>query len=162
MTFRKLFVLAALSAACSGSTPTNFAGTYTVTVVDNANQCGFANWTAGNSTAGIPVTFTQDGTHAQLNVQGLVGTYLALVVGTSSFQGNVSGNTFTSEYIGAKSTAQGTCSYTVNVGVSATLDTNNVLSGTITYTPVTNADLSCGPLNACANTQTVSGTRTGP
>jgi hypothetical protein len=161
MTFRKLFVLSAFAVACSGS-PTNFAGSYTMTVKSNANTCGFQNWTDGSTTAGIAATFTQDGTNAQLNVQGLIGTYLALVVGTSSFQGTVSGNAFTSEFLGTKTATQGACSYTINVGVAATLDSNNVLSGTLTYTPATNADASCGVLNSCNNTQTVSGTRTGP
>ena len=71
-------------------------------------------------------------------------------------------NAFTSEFIGTKTATQGSCSYTVNVGVAATLDSNNVLSGTLTYTPATNADASCGVLNSCSNTQTVAGTRTTP
>ena len=162
MTFRKLFVLAALSAACSGGAPTNFAGTYTVTTTENANDCNFANWTPGSSSSGIPATFTQDGTAAQLNIQGAWGVLIAAYVGTSSFQGTVSGNTFTSEYLGTKTATQGACSYTANISISTSLDSNNVLSGTLTITPVTNGDPSCGVLNTCSNNETVSGTRTGP
>src|SRR5439155_23371418 len=96
-------------------------------------------------------------------VQGAAAIYLDLVVGTSTFQGTVSGNTFTSEYIGQKSASEGACSYKVNVGVSATLDANSVISGTLTLTPVTNNDPSCGTKNNCpGNTETVSGNRTGP
>jgi len=160
MKFGKLLAITAV-AACSSSTPTNFAGTYSVTITDNANTCGFANWTQGNTSAGIPITFTQDGSTAQLNIQGVVGAYLALVIGTSSIQGTVSGDTFTGEYLGTKTATQGTCSYTVNMKVSATL-ANNVLSGTLTYTPITNSDPTCGALNTCSNTQTVSGNKTGP
>ena len=161
MTFRKLFVLAALSAACS-SAPTNFAGTYSLTTTENANACNFPNWTPGSSSSGIPATFTQDGTTAQLNIQGAWGVIINAYVGTSSFQGSVSGNTFTSEYLGSKSAAQGACTYTANISISSSLDGNNVLSGTLTITPVTNKDPSCGVLDTCSNNETVSGARTGP
>ncbi len=159
MKFGKLLAIGAL-AACSG-TPTNFAGSYTVAVTNQANTCGFANWQDGNTTSAIPVTFTQDGSTAQLNIQGLVGAYVALITGSSSIQGTVSGDTFTGEYLGTKAVTQNACSYTVNMKVVATL-ANNVLSGTLSYTPITNGDPSCGTLNACSNSQTVSGNKTGP
>ena len=161
MKFAQLFVFATV-AACSGSTPTNFAGTYSVTVTNQANTCGFANWTEGNSTAGIPVTMTQDGATAQVNVQGGVGTLLSLLTGTNAMQGKVEGNTFSGEILGTKTATQNACSYSVNTKLTATLDTNNVLSGTLTYVPITNGDASCGAYNTCSNSQTVSGNRTGP
>src|SRR5512140_3907352 len=119
MKFGKLLAITAL-AACSGGTPTHFAGNYTVTVTNDANATCLPNWTAGNTTAGIPVTFTQDGSTAQLNIQGVVGAYFALVLGSSSIQGTVSGNAFSGEYLGTKTiTQQGTaCSYTVNMKVA--------------------------------------------
>jgi hypothetical protein len=161
MTFRKLFVLSAFAFACGGSTPTNFAGTYTLTTTENANSCNLANWTQGSTTT-FTAKFTQDGTNAQLTVEGAVALFLDLYVGTATFQGTVSGNTFTTEFIGTKSQSEGTCTYTTNIGISATLDNNNVISGTITLTPVTNGDPSCGAKNTCNNTETVSGNRTGP
>ena len=162
MIFRKLFVLSALCALACSSAPTNFAGTYTLTTTNNANTCGFTNWTEG-ATSTFTAAFTQDGANAQITIQGAAAVYLDLVVGTATFQGTVSGNTFTSEYIGQKSVSEGACSYKVNVGVSATLDSNNVISGTITLAPVTNNDPSCGAKNGClGNTETVSGNRTGP
>ncbi len=161
MKLAKLFLFATV-VACSGSSPTNFAGTYSVTVTNQANNCGFQNWTDGNTTAGIPITFTQDGATAQLNIQGLAGAYVALIAGSSSIQGKVEGNTFTGELLGTKTATQSTCGYTVNTKVAATLDANGVLSGTLTYTPITNGDAACGTLNTCSNNQTVSGNRTGP
>jgi hypothetical protein len=162
MKLGNFIALCVLAAACGGGTPTNFAGTYSITVTNQANNCSLTGWTDGTSTSGIPATMTQDGTTAQINVQGLVGLYLVGVIGSSSIQGTVSGNTFTGEYLGTKHTQQGACDYTYNAKIVATLDANNVMSGTITYTPITNGDPSCGILNTCNNVQTVAGTRSGP
>jgi hypothetical protein len=161
MRFRKLFVLSAFAFACGNSTPTNFAGTYTLTTTENANDCNLANWTPGSTTT-FTAVFTQDGTAAQLTVQGAVALFLDLVVGTATFQGTVSGNTFTTELIGTKSATEGACSYTSNIAISATLDSNSVISGTLTLTPVTNGDPSCGAKNTCSNGETISGNRTAP
>ncbi|HEX4513335.1 MAG TPA: hypothetical protein VH054_07355 [Polyangiaceae bacterium] len=164
MRFRKLFVLSAFAfaSACS-STPTNFAGTYTLSTTQNADDCnlGSASWTPG-STTNFTGTFTQDGTAAQITVTGGAAVVLNVVVGTDTFQGSVSGNTFTSELIGTKKQTDGACSWSTNIAISASLDSNSVLSGTITLTPITNGDPSCGAKNSCANTETVSGNRTGP
>lgn len=160
MKFAQLCAISAL-VACSGGTPTNFAGAYTLTTTENANNCNIASWTPG-STATFQATFTQDGANAQINIQGAAAIVFDYVVGVHTFAGSVSGNEFTSEYIGTKSTAAGACSYTYNITIDAKLDSNSVLSGTVTITPVTNNDPSCGVLNACSNTETVSGNRTGP
>lgn len=161
MRLRKLFVLSAFALACS-SAPTNFAGSYTLTETENANTCNLPNWTQG-STLTFTAKFTQDGANAQITVEGALGGVLQLLVGTAQFQGTVSGNTFTAEFIGQGKQTEGACSYTENVGISASLDSNNVISGTITITPVTNNDPSCGAKNNClGNTETVSGNRTGP
>jgi len=139
-----------------------FAFSYTMTTTENANTCNLPNWTQG-STLTFNAKFTQDGTNAQIQIEGALGSLLALGVGTDTFQGTVSGNTFSAEYIGNKPQSEGTCSYTENIGISATLDSNSVISGTITITPVTNNDPSCGAKNGCAgNTETVSGNRTSP
>src|SRR5215467_9296960 len=92
MTFRKLFVLSAFALACS-SAPTNFAGSYTLTETENANTCNLPNWTQGSTTT-FTAKFTQDGTNAQVTIEGALGTILQLLVGTAQFQGTVSGNTF--------------------------------------------------------------------
>lgn len=162
MTIRKLFVLSAFAFACGNSTPTNFAGSYTLTETENANTCNLPNWTQG-STLTFTAKFTQDGTNAQITVEGALGGILQLAVGTAQFQGTVSGNTFTSEFIGSSKQTDGACSWTENVGISASLDANNVISGTITITPITNNDPSCGAKNDCpGNIETLSGNRTGP
>jgi hypothetical protein len=161
MNFSRLALLGFL-AACSSSPPTNFAGDYSVQLVDGANDCNFANWTAG-STSNVKITMTQDGSTAQFTVDdAIVAAYLNLVIGASTFSGGVKDDTFSASFLGVKTATQGACSYTINTKLAMTLDSNNVLSGTLTYTPATNADASCGPLNTCSQMQTVSGSRTSP
>ncbi len=159
---RTLVTIAILSAACS-STPTNFAGSYAVTVVEGANNCGSSGWTAGSST-NLTAQITQDGQIAQFTIPSntVPGAYLLLVLGTNTFSGTVTANEFTATYLGTKQSTQGTCTATVNTTLDVKLDANSVLSGTLTFTPVTNGDPSCGVLNQCTNTDTISGSRTGP
>lgn len=152
-----------LTAACS-STPANFAGSYAATVVEGANNCNFGGgWTEGSSTS-VTAQITQDGSDAQFTVPTStgVGLFLLFALGTNTFAGKVVGNDFTATYLGTKQTQQGACTYTVNTKLDVTIDGNNVISGTIGFTPATNGDPSCGTLNQCTNTDTVSGSRTGP
>ncbi len=161
MNFSRLALFGFL-AACGSSPPTNFAGDYSVQLVNGANDCGFANWTAG-SASNVKITMTQDGSTAQFTVDDVfAAAYLNLVVGASTFVGSVKDDTFSATFLGVKTATQGACTYKVNTKLSMTLDSNNVLSGTLTYTPATNADASCGVLNTCSQSQTVSGSRTSP
>ena len=167
MRLRTLISLASTAfvvAACSGSGAADFSGDYTVTVTNDTNKCGFANWTDGQASTGITVSISQDPTNmsvAQLNFTGLTALYLDLVIGTHIFSGaKVSGNQLDVTVLGTKTaTVQNTsCSYTVDSHLQITL-TGNTINGTIAYTPRTNNDPGCGTLNACTNTQTISGAR---
>ncbi len=153
----------AFALACGGSTPVDFAGMYTVTVVNGAtNPCNLANWTAGSSNGNIPVTVTQDNTTAQFAVGGVAGLYLDLVIQTSSFSGTVMSDTFTATYLGTKPLTQQTCTYMIDLALSATLTSDTNLGGTLTYTATTNGDPTCGALNTCSQVQTLVGVRTSP
>jgi phosphoenolpyruvate carboxylase len=149
----------AFALACGSSTPVDFAGTYTMTVVNGQNPCNFANWTAGDSDGNIPVTITQDATVTSLAVGGLTGAYLDLVFSTSSFNGMVTSDTFTASAISKQATQQ-TCVYNVNLAIQATLTNTTNLNGTLTYTATTNNDPTCGVLDTCSQQQTLIGTRT--
>jgi len=151
-------------AACSGGGAADFRGAYTVTVTDGANACGFGGWTDGQSNTGITVNISQDTTNmsvAQLDFTGLTQIWLDYVVGMHTFSGaQVSGDHLEVTVLGTKTAVQGACSYSVDSHLRITL-TGNTINGTIDYTPRTNGDASCGALNACTNTQTVSGARPG-
>ncbi len=157
------FVLWALcvggALACSGGTPTNFAGTYTVTVVDGSNDCNFANWTPGSSNGNIPVTITQQGSTGQFAVGGLAGLFLLGGLGSSSFASTISGDTMTATYLGTKQLTQATCLYSINANLSVTLTNSTNLNGTLTYSAKTNLDPTCGSLNTCSQQQTIVGVK---
>jgi hypothetical protein len=162
---RTLFFLGVLSAACGSSTPTNFAGSYNLALVDGPNDCNVKGWNAG-AAANVPATITQDNTYAQLTVAGgtLTGDLLALFLGSNSFPATVDGDVLTANYLGPQpQTLTGTtCTYHVRIQLNMTLDAQDQVTGQLSYVPVTTGDPSCGVLNSCTNTQTVAGSRVGP
>ncbi len=153
--------------ACSSNAPADFTGNYDVTVTDGTNNCGFGNWNDGQATSNITASISQDASAmsvAQVTVTGLTALTLDLVLGTHTFSNaQVKGDTLTANVLGTpKLTVQGTaCGYTVNAHMELTLS-GNTINGTIDYTPQTNGDASCGVLNSCTNTQTISGARPAP
>jgi hypothetical protein len=157
---------AALVAACSGGGAADFSGDYTITASNGTNDCQIANWDTAQPATGITVTITQDPTNlavAQLTFTGLWALYFDVVEGTHIFSGaRVNGDQLDVTVLGTKTvTPQGTsCGYTVNAHLQLTL-TGNTVNGSIQYKPVTNGDPSCGVLNACSNSQTISGSRPG-
>ena len=160
----KRLLLCALSAACS-DVPTNFAGDYTMTLVNGPNDCNFQDWTQG-STSNVTATISQSGSNATVTfTNALTALYLDALLGTHVFSGTVTASELKASYVGGKSIAvSGTaCTYTVDLTLDMTLDANGVLSGTVTIVPVTNRDASCGATNTCtSNVDTVSGARTSP
>jgi hypothetical protein len=150
-----------LLAACSGGGAADFSGDYTITVSNGTNDCQFQNW-GTQPTSGITVTITQDPSNmanAQLTFTGAWGLYFDIVVGTHIFSGaKVSGDQLDATVLGTKTITQGSCGYTINSRVQLTL-TGNTVNGTITYTPATNGDPSCGVLSSCTSSQTISGAR---
>ncbi len=147
--------------ACS-SNPVDFTGNYNLTVTDGTNNCGFGSWTEGQA-SNVPATITQDPSNmsaAQVTITGFTG-HLDLVLGTHTFANAVvKGDTLDANVVGTPHlTVQNTaCGYTVNAHMQLTLSGNN-LNGTIDYTPQTNGASSCGALNSCTNSETISGSR---
>lgn len=152
-----LCVLSGLALAGCGDDPANVAGTYTISLTNGPNGCMVDNWEEGATSTGTTVVITQEGDAIMADVQGVAGAYLDLVVGSSVFEGTVSG-----EHIDARLTgragAQGSCAYTLLVDMDADLD-GDVLQGSLRWFAQTNGLESCGALNACQNTQAFNGTR---
>ena len=146
-----------LGAFGCGSDPVDAAGTYTIALTNQANECMLANWTEGDSTSNIEVVISQSGSSATADVGGLAGTYLDLILGSSSFNGEVDGDELNLLLIGTtEGTAPG-CTYTVDAYLDAELD-GDVLTGTITYRP-NPIEGTCGVLETCSNVQAFNGTR---
>jgi hypothetical protein len=160
---RSFFLLLIFSAcvfACSSS-PANVAGTYTVAVTNRDNGCQIGNWTVGSQSTNIPVVITQDSTDmtsATANVMGGGAIGLDLLLGSSTFTGDVSGSNLSMKIFGTVSFTQSTCSYTYNATLAAGL-TGDALAGTIVYTTSTNSSPDCGTLVGCKSEQAFNGSR---
>ncbi len=153
------FVAAAVACGTSSDPPQDLTGTYTVAVTSKENGCNFQNWNVGQSTSGIPMVVTQQGSNGITAViQGAAGAYLTLILGTATFTGSVSGPTGTLTATGTRSGNQGNCAFTVNANMTITLAVN-AINGSIAYAPKTNGGTDCGVLNACSSRQDLSGSR---
>ncbi len=147
--------------ACGDETPADVAGEYSLTVVNGANGCELQPWGDAPATD-VKATITQqgnDGTQAQLQVNGLVATILLTSqLGGTEFAGTVDGNELALDREGTAEKERGACRYTIRATIDATLD-GDTLSGRIRYRALTNQSADCGPLVACASDQTFNGTR---
>lgn len=155
---RMLVTVAAISSVGVGCAPADVAGNYSVNVTNGANGCSLDNWMEGSTSSNIPLLVTQSDDQVQLDVQGLTGTYLDLVLGSSLFNGDVSGSQITAALIGSNTGRQGSCSYTVTVDLDARVD-GDFIQGELTWRPVTNRHPDCGVLETCRNTQQFNGSR---
>lgn len=151
----KRLVLIALLGAC-GSDPVDAEGTYSVGVTNREDQCAFG-WTVGQSTPGIDVVVTQNGTNAIAEIKGGAGFVVGTVLGTATFTGNVDGDELDLFATGTKSNSKGNCTYTYDGHINATL-TGNALQGTISYVANTNTASDCAAVQ-CTSTQDFSGSR---
>lgn len=141
---------------CGGTA--NVAGNYSLAVTNQDNGCSFDNWTVGQMTNGVPLVVTQSGENATATLQGLVGAYVQAAFGSASFTGTVDGLALALKLFGTRNITMGSCSYTVNAEVAATIN-GDVLTGTIEYKPATNGSPECGAIMACVSRQAFNGTR---
>jgi hypothetical protein len=151
--------VAGIGAGCSSS-PANVAGSYTIAVTDEDNGCGLSNWSQGQSSTNIPVTVSQDDDSATAMVTGAVGGYLDTVLGSSTFTGDLDGDKLALTLYGTRNATKGNCSYTYQADLDGSLS-GDTLTGTITYTPVTNGSPDCDTMDVtgCTSVQNFNGTR---
>lgn len=142
----------------SCASPADIAGNYTINVTNGDNGCSLENWTVGDTASSIPFVITQTDDMATGEVQGLVGGYLTLVLGSMRFTGEVRGDQFEATLYGTRSGTRGMCAFTTNVHLFATLD-GDYLEGTLTYSAETNGAPDCAELETCENIQSFNGTR---
>jgi hypothetical protein len=159
---RKTLVLAAVLglSGCGGSEDeftANVEGEYTVALTNRENGCAFMNWMEGESTTGIPITFTQEGAKLNGTVQGVWGGIVTLILGSPDFEGSVKRSDFTLTNYGTRSAMMNNCTFTYNATLQGTL-TENAIAGTMTYSPATNDNPDCAELE-CSSLQEFSGSR---
>lgn len=138
--------------------PVDAAGSYTVSVTNGANACDFANWQVGAVVTGVPLTITQDQADLTARIEGLIGSFLEVIIGSRVFQGEVTGDAVELTLFGTNAFTVGACTYTVNGTVRATVD-GDVVEGALEYRPSTNGSPDCGVLDGCSSEQLFNGTR---
>ena len=156
---RYLFIASLAALLLAGcSEPADVAGDYSMAITNGQNGCNFDNWTMGDSSTDIGVTITQNEDIASAEVRGLVGGFLSLWLGSNLFRGEVSGSSLALTLFGTTSRTQGSCSYTINSELDATLD-GDLLHGRLYYHSSTNGSPDCGVLEGCVSVQDFNGTR---
>jgi hypothetical protein len=133
------------------------AGNFTIAVTNGTSSCPFPNWKEGDEASGIGFVITQDGQKAHGTVDGLVGGFVALGLGSAEFDGTIKGNSLTLTNYGQRPQQQGNCSFTYNAAVEGS-QTGDTIEGTITYSTKTNGNPDCSAVE-CSATQRFSGSR---
>jgi hypothetical protein len=152
-----LFVVL-VACACGSDTPADVAGTYTVSLTVQKNECGILGNSVGESSTGVTVVVTTTGSQVQAQVQGVAGLALGLEMGGSTFQGNVSGNALDLSISGTMPGSNGTCAYTRKAHLVGNV-TGDLITGSVTYSYVTNKTADCGTRDTCQDVQIFNGTR---
>lgn len=155
---RTAFILALLAGACGSDTPANLAGTYTLALTVQKNECDILTNVVGTSSTGVTVVVTQDGSNVTAKVQGVPGLGLGLATGSDTFTGKVSGNSLDLSIVGNVPGSSGNCAFTRNAHLAGTV-AGDLLTGSVTYTFATNKNPDCGTRDTCQDVQVLNGTR---
>ena len=99
-----------------------------------------------------------DPDQASGQVQGVAGLALGLEMGGSTFQGNVSVNALDLSISGTMPGSNGTCAYTRKAHLVGNV-TGDLITGSVTYSYVTNKTADCGTRDTCQDVQIFNGTR---
>jgi len=146
-------------AACGGDDPVDAVGTYTVSLTNRENGCNLGTWTEGNMASGVGVVMTQNGAAVTADVQpGAARVALDLALGGHLFTGEVDGDHLDLLITGTPMASMGTCDYTFNAQIDATLD-GDVLEGNLYYRAQTDGASDCGTLTGCSSRQQLLGNR---
>jgi len=156
-----LVALATFLVSCdSENAIPNVSGTYSLNLKVTKLDCAMLPAAVGDESTGVQVVVTQDATDKKkltAVVQGAAGVLLTLGLGSASFAGTVSGNTF-DVLLEGRAKTEGTCAYSQNARLRATLD-KDFLSGTLSYSYATNKGSDCGTKDTCVDEQSVTGAR---
>lgn len=148
---------AVLGSSCSSS-PVNAAGNWSVNLTNGANGCALSNWTAGETTSGVPLTISQSGSAVTGEVGGTTGAAAGILFGTNRFTiGNVSGNRVDMRLVG-RAGAMGGCAYTPVLDLSATIS-GDTMTGNVVWSYDTNSSADCGMMATCESVQAMNGSR---
>ena len=154
----KVVLLALFAFACGSESPADVAGTYTLSLTVKQVDCQILGSAVGDTSSGVEIVVTQSGSDATAQVQGAAGVLVGLAMGSAAFTGKVGGDAIDLAINGTTPGSQGTCAFTRNARMQATLS-GDVLAGSVTYTFATNKTADCGTRNTCRDVQVFNGTR---
>jgi hypothetical protein len=144
------------AAACSDA---NVAGNYTAAIINRADPCSIG-WTVDDR-SNATLTVTQEGSDVTLLVNGLAGYFVANILGTNTFAGDVDGDDVNLEVTGNARKMSGNCEFTFNGKVIASQN-GDTMSGRVEYRAATNGHADCGSRQSCVSTQEFNATRPPP
>ena len=148
--------------ACTSDEPVDVTGDYVLALTNGENGCGFANWTVGATSTGVTVKFIQmDAGRITVELTDpVLRTYVAIIIGSFIFAGEVSGASFQATLAGTREIMeQGkTCKYRVNADIDGSL-VRDTISGTISYRVVVVTPAADCPPDNCATLATFNGVR---
>ena len=161
---RDLLIMTAVAAvgplACGDDEdppPADVEGDYSVNLTNGENTCPI-EWTEGETTTGVPVTLTQNGSDVTGEITGVAGAVVDAILGQGEFEGSVSGSAISLVREGTNELPAGACRFRIRAVLSATLS-GDTLSGTLLYTPVTDGDSECAAIETCSATAQMNGAR---
>lgn len=154
------FLVLGVVAACGSDDPANVEGNFTVAVTNRDNGCELANWTVGDSSAGIPVVISQEGEEVTATVTGLTGTYLDIGLGSHVFSGTIDGDEMDLDLFGTRPQMRNTCTYTYNAKIVGGVD-GDAIEGRVEYRAATTTPQNpdCAAIQGCLSFQEFNGTR---
>jgi hypothetical protein len=146
------------STAGPGAGSADISGSYAGNITNGASSCP-GNWQVGAS-AQVSAVAVQSGGNVSLDVTGAAGVIVQAALGSSTFNGTVSGDDVSATLHGTTSQTDGNCTYTWAATFAGTLS-GDTLSGTITYAPVTNggSDCTAHQITTCSEVQSFDGVR---
>jgi hypothetical protein len=149
-------VLGLLGCSSDNEFTADVAGTYTVAIKNGKSTCNFDNWEEGKETTGVDLTLTQTGQKVHGVIGGAAGVLFNIAIGSNELDGTIKNTSISMTGYG-RSLTQGNCAYSYNVIVSGTQTDDNI-SGTMTYATKTNGNPDCSAIE-CSATQQFNGSR---
>jgi hypothetical protein len=147
-----------LAVGCGSGTPADVEGHYSFVVTSRENECNFPGWTTGEVSSPFNVTVNQQDESVSANVEGAVGGFLALWLGTNVYTGTIDGDDLQLQLLGTNEQTMGSCAFTYNSRIIGAAD-DDTLTGRVEYSADGDGDAACASIDGCISYQDFNGIR---
>jgi hypothetical protein len=143
--------------ACSAtdeaaSEPGGIAGTYSVSLTNQQNDCQFADWVVGDQATNIELIVRQDGKDVSCEVMSLAALALWSQTGGTTFRGTLEGKTLRAEIQGTTLHTEAKCEYWVDAALQSSV-ADDTMTGSIRYEKRAKPGSSCSVPDGCSSVQ---------